>query len=158
MKKNLIFISTGCLLLCTILCTFLSTLGAEQESGIKNFRSLFASLQQVTGVVPTPAILEYYRNSHSRLPKEGRIDEISSSSLLAIKGLASLFCKELVKVSPQLNNAENMELFNDLSDRFYGRPPTEKEISNVTKLVEGSPNKAFLACTSFGSSIEFLIQ
>jgi len=132
---------------------------AEPTIGLKNFKSIYYSLANATGVKPTQAINDYYKSVMTRFPKDGRVNEMSSSLLLAAKGVAGMFCKEFSKTYQAPNDVNAM--LSDLSQRFYGRQLSVGEAKELTDLVnKTSPqtNKSFLVCTAMTSSIEFLVQ
>lgn len=136
-----------------------STPACLEENGVKNFRSLYYSLSAVTGVKPTKEIEEYYKSVMTRLPKDGRSDEVNASMLLSEKGLAALFCKELAISGALILPPQ--ALLSELSHRFYGRELSASEMERMLKGFQVWPlpwDRQFIACTAMASSLEFLIQ
>ncbi len=111
--------------------------------GIKNFRSYYYSLQVVTGITPTPAIAKEYReNAMSRLPKEGRIDELNMTVFIAARGLAAMFCSEFQNLhQTEMNNLSDEVLTNQLADRILGRAPTPVEMASAKELASDKKNR-----------------
>ncbi len=127
--------------------------------GVKNFRSLNYSLAAVTGVKPTPEINKYFKSIMTRLPKDGRLDEVlNPSTLMTIKSLAALFCKEFSKNNRDLSQKSDQEILAVLSDRIYGRNLSDAELKTQLSLISSAQDKVFVACTSQASSMEFLLQ
>lgn len=148
------------LILVLVLSLGTQLLAQTPTIGLKNFRSIYFSLQAVTGVKPTPAIIEKYKSIQSRLPKEGRVDEMSNQMLLAVKDLAGIFCKEFASQNPQLSPANEPALIEELSQRIYGRSLSQNENKRLTVFLSTAQlnNKVFLTCAAMTSSIEFLVQ
>jgi hypothetical protein len=92
--------------------TFNSNIWAQQPTiGIKNFRSYLASLEAVTGVKAskTPAIIKFYSDNVTRLPKNGVATELNGPTLITYAGLAGLFCQEYAK-QLMISNTSPVEL------------------------------------------------
>ena len=142
--------------------SFLTVPMAEEPTlGLKNFRSLYYSLQVATGVKPTKEIRDFFQSNMSRLPKDGRPDEMSSPMLLASKALAGLFCKEFSRSQAGLQNQSFDSLTKVLSNQFYNRDLTSIESTSLMKLkgeLQPTRDSVFIVCVAMTSSIEFLVQ
>src|SRR5262249_39244491 len=90
-----------------------------EESGVKTFNGLYNSLASSLNVKPTKEIDDYYKGVMTGLPSLGRADEISTTMLLKVQGLAGVFCKEFSKNNPRLAQAEPQAIVSDLSQRIY---------------------------------------
>lgn len=134
------------------------TASAEPVVGLKDFRSIYYSLAAVTEVRPTQEIQKYYQENMTKFPTFGRVEELSTSGLMALKGLAGLFCREFSRSYQAPGDLNSM--LSDLSSRFYGRELSAEESRKMTELIRSSreENKPFLACTAMTSSLEFLVQ
>jgi hypothetical protein len=160
-KQIFIAFSLCCLLLLVLLSS--SAWASDPSLAVKNFRSFYYSLSVVTGVRTTPEIMAYYASAMTRLPKDGRLDEIlNPSAFMAIKGLASMFCKEYAAQRPAQppasSDPSDQEILNALSLKIYGRSLTAQENKILLELMVGSEDKVFIACTAMTSSFDFLVQ
>lgn len=130
--------------------------------GLKDFRAFYYSLISVTGVKPTQEIKAYFKSVMTRLPKDGRVEEMSSSMLLAAKGISAIFCREFSKTYSGRHVAGSESLMlQDLSQRFYNRrlgEPESKILLRSFRSISHKVDRVFLACTAMTSSIEFLVQ
>ena len=127
--------------------------------GLKNFKAIYFSMANATGVKPSNDIRLYNGSIETKFPRSGRVNEMSSSVLMAAKDLAGVFCKEFSKKyhAPSDTNA----MFSELSQKLYGRELSIDEAKELSELVtKTSPrsNKPFLVCTAMLSCIEFLVQ
>ncbi len=141
-----------------------------ETTGVKTFRSTYYALSRVLGVQPTKEIDEYFQANMTRLPKDGRIEEISASMLLAVKGLASLYCREFTRQTAQENeksaDEDNVALLSSISQnisrKIYGRELTLAESRIVdglmTEALKSGRDPTFAACTAMASSVEFQVQ
>lgn len=139
-----------------------STPACLEENGVKNFKGLYYSLAKVTGIQPTKEIDEYYQGIMTRLPKNGRADEVNAPMLLAEKGLAALFCREFSKANPKLAASDPGRLLSDLSQRIYGRELSDNESQPLLEAMRSASklgrDPVFISCTAMTSSVEFLVQ
>lgn len=140
---------------------FLSAAAQAQTPtmGLKNFREFYYSLIATTGVTPTPEMKTYYASVMNRLPKDGRVGEMSATVSSTEKSVAGLFCKEFSKTYKPSSDTDSM--LQDLSDRFYQRPLSVNEAKILTGLLSKmSPqtNKAFVVCTAMTGSVEFSVK
>src|SRR5688500_18377422 len=70
--------------------------------GVKNFRQIIASFHGSTGLSIHDAQLTAVKRSvMSRLPTNGTIEEISSTSIIALYELAGGFCKRMIDVDAE---------------------------------------------------------
>lgn len=66
---------------------------------LKNYRQIFASFHRMTGInVRDPEILTLRQNVLSRLPVNGEISEVSSTSVGAFMEVAGGFCKRFIDI------------------------------------------------------------
>src|SRR4029079_19809824 len=103
----------------------------------------------------------YYQSVITKLPKDGRVVEVSSVMLVSVEGLAALFCKELVLQHQDVASDDNQPILKEMSHRIYGRDLTETENQKMTELLDSvrdHSNRWFWACTAMASSPEFLLQ
>jgi len=130
---------------------------------IKDFKAIYFSLVAALGVRPEktrPEILQYYRETMARLPKDGRVEELSSQVLQSAKSLAAMFCREYVKQSDNQIPSDVDGMILHMANRIYNRQPTATEGLALFDLVNDSKTgeKAFLVCTAMTSSLEFLVR
>lgn len=64
------------------------------EAGIGNFRQIYEALIATTGIDPLtkPEIEKYYQEAVTRLPRAGTVEDLNSTSLLAVTALSGMFC------------------------------------------------------------------
>lgn len=67
-----------------------------QAISVKTFRQIFAFYVNTTGVKPDQEIKTQFEAMIRRLPKDGLIDELKGSSLMASTNLAALFCGKMI--------------------------------------------------------------
>jgi hypothetical protein len=91
-----------------LLMTVLPSVALGQVAvGVKNFQQLLASYAAITGVDPGDSdISDYFAQSKTRLPKKGRVDELSSPALLTAGALGGLFCEKMIASDAALPAAQ----------------------------------------------------
>jgi len=64
------------------------------EAGVGNFRQIYEALIANTGVDPLKKVelQKYYDEAVTRLPRSGTVEDLNSTSLLAITALSGMFC------------------------------------------------------------------
>jgi hypothetical protein len=132
---------------------------ADESISIKNFRQIYDSLKVVTAVTPDAEIQQAYREARTRLPRYGRIDEVSSPMLLAVTSLSGSFCKKMIAVDAartdpaqrrahrQVNFAQGPaglsaaikgSVAAEYAKLFWQRDPTSAEITMLTTAMDES--------------------
>lgn len=153
-----------CLLLALALLNAEGGFGATL--GVKNFRQMIASFHQITGIsVGDPEMLQVKQRVLSRLPVNGDVSDISSTSVTALYELAGAFCRRMIDLDsarqPAARRAHTLVSFQsapraltprvqektilEYSKLFWQREPTADEKVVLTKLfddaIKGAPAK-----------------
>src|SRR4051812_2698112 len=70
---------------------------ASAQIAVKTHMQILESFAVITGVPANdPEVQATYLASRSRMPRNGEIEEISTPMLLAVTGLAGIFCKKMI--------------------------------------------------------------
>lgn len=153
-------------LLILSLCT--SIAGAVNDPvRLKNFREIYESYAQITGVDSKDAdLLELYKLNVDRLPKLGVAGELSSNVVLATTELAGAFCKKALDKEKALPRGERNlygpadltrgpeqfteylkgVIVNRFAEQFWQRQATDSEklvfSKAISKMTEKDPEDA----------------
>ncbi len=127
---------------------------APTEAGVNNFRQVYESLISQTGVDPLqkPDIEKYFQEAVTRLPKSGTVEEMNSTSLLAITALSGMFCKAWISDeakaaagerkthtevnfdAKEMSDAEIQKMANRYALNFWQREATAEELKVLLEL------------------------
>lgn len=155
-------------LLSLILCVAMSHAALATTLGLKNFRELPASYNEVTGIpLNNPQVDIVLKKVLSQLPLKGVVEEMSSPLILSVTELAGTFCAEMLAVespkSPaerklfrdvdfkmgpkQFTPAVTSAVLNELANAFWGRDVEATEMTAfqaiITETLDGaSPTSA----------------
>lgn len=135
-----------------LLLGFSNRVFAADSISVKNFRQIFDSLRVITGVVPDAEVNQAYQDAKNRLPRYGRIDEVSSPMLLAVTAVSGSFCKKMIAIDASIANRTNRRahrmvdftlgpsgmtsdirrsVIQEYSRLFWQRDPVDSEIQTV---------------------------
>lgn len=131
---------------------------------LKNFREIYESYAQITGVDSKDAdLLELYKLNVDRLPKLGVAGELSSNVVLATTELAGAFCKKALDKEKALPRGERNlygladltrgpeqfteylkgVIVNRFAEQFWQRQATDSEkqvfSKSISKMTEKDP-------------------
>jgi len=152
-----------------------SCLGQEDqpvEASIGNFRQIYETLIATTGVDPLKKteIAKYYAEAVTRLPRSGSVEEMNSTSLLAITALSGMFCKEWVTAPETLTQEQWNETAVRYAKVFWQREPSAEEMTVLSGLgkeldqesLDGKSlsvaDKLITLCTAVSSSLEAMTR
>jgi hypothetical protein len=152
----------------------------------KNYREIVNSFETATNISRrNSAINRYYNERSSTLPQNGKFEELDSTALGTITGLASIFCQQMVEKDsllsvpsqrwahqnidfsrpPQesLTPEIRSQIVNSYAELFWIRGALPQELENLNLFIaEMSQNKSLietltLTCTIVGTSLESLV-
>ncbi len=170
MRKKVIEAATGLVVGISMSVSAFSSPGATVA--IKSFSQYYGSLQSATGLPAsrTGKAAFYYINNLSRFSKQGMVRELSPTVLIAYAALAGHFCDEWVRRAEQPPAESSMAQY--YARAFLGRgatPHEERTLREMARVFKQDPENSELppgeldfqiaisVCTSFASSVEFIV-